>query len=137
MGTYEATVEGVFKARHAVRTPGGAWEQPHEHLWAVAATFRSARLDPATGVVIDFVEVQGALASITAGLEGSDLNGIAAFAGGGASAERVAGHLAGLLAAALGKGGAKLYRLAVTEASGCSAAYYPRQVGLDGGGRRS
>jgi 6-pyruvoyl-tetrahydropterin synthase len=124
MGTYEVSVDHAFNARHAVRLPDGSWEAPHCHLWRVTATFRSGRLEEATGVVIDFLDVQRALEKIDRELQGADLNELAAFEGRSPSAERVAEHIAACLAARLGPA-CGLYGVRVTEAPGCSAAFYP------------
>ncbi len=126
MGTYEVSVECHFTARHAVRLPDGGMETPHEHTWNATATFRSDHLDPVMGVVIDFLAVQEALSAVTSELKGKDLNALLAETSAtGASAERVAEFLGRALMRRLG-GGANLYRLAVSEAPGCWAAWYPR-----------
>jgi len=117
-------VEHSFKAEHALRLPGGGLERQHEHLWGVTATFRRRRLDKTTGVVVDFLRVRDALEATTAELEGAELNALEAFAEKGCSAERLAEFLARKLISHLG-GEAGLYRLEVTEAPGCSAAFYP------------
>ncbi len=122
---YEVTVEGRFTARHAVRLGDGDFEAPHEHDWAVVATFRSHRLDPVMGVVIDFLAVQEALRAVTGGLEGGDLNALISSPVSGASAERVAEFLGRALMERLDSKLAGLYRLAVSEAAGCWAAWYP------------
>ena len=123
--TYEASVERSFNAAHALRLPDGTWEDPHQHRWEVTAVFRSADLDETMGVVVDFVEVDEALKTITDELEGADLNKLDALADGRPSAERVAELVAGLLAERLA-GGSLLYCVGVTEAPGCRAAFYPR-----------
>jgi 6-pyruvoyl-tetrahydropterin synthase len=125
VGVYEATVEGRFTARHAVRLGDGDFEAPHEHDWTVVATFRSPRLDPVMGVVIDFLAVQEALRAVTRGLEGADLNALTDSSATGASAERVAEFLALALMGRLGGERSGLYRLAVSEAPGCWAGWYP------------
>jgi len=79
------------------------------------------------GVVIDFVRVKAALASVAAELDGADLNVLEAFADGRPSAERLAEYLAGQLASRLD--GSQPYRLTVTEAPGCSASFYPQDGG--------
>ncbi|MHC4981641.1 MAG: 6-carboxytetrahydropterin synthase [Planctomycetota bacterium] len=128
MKTYEATVTHAFRASHAVPLETGGVEDPHEHDWRVSATFRSARLAEPMGVVIDFTKVQTALAAVASELENADLNAHAAFAGKSSAAERLAEYIAGRLAELLevGKDSAELYRVAVTEAPGCEAAFYPR-----------
>ena len=128
MAIYEASVEKRFTARHAVCLPDGSFEPAHEHLWCVTATFRCEKLNPPMGVVVDFLEVESALSAIIADLEGGDLNRAAELADAGASAERVAEFIAKKLMARLPGGGRRLYSLAVTEAAGCRAAYYPQQT---------
>ncbi len=125
MPTYEASVSRSFDATHSLRLPGGEQELPHEHTWRMTATFRSESLQPAMAVVIDFVEVERAMGRLVAQLQGIDLNTLPAFADGRCSAERVAEYLAGQLCGMIA-GGEMLYRFAVTEAPGCTAAYYPR-----------
>jgi 6-pyruvoyl-tetrahydropterin synthase len=127
MGVYEVSVEGRFTARHAVRLGDGDFEAPHEHDWTVVATFRSERLDPVMGVVVDFLTVQEALRAVTRGMEATNLNALTDAADTGASAERVAEYLARALMGRLGGERSGLYRLAVSEAAGCWAAWYPNR----------
>ena len=128
MGMYEVTVEHSFSASHAVRLPDAAWEAPHSHVWGLSAAFRADRLDETMHVVIDFVMVQRAMTEIASVLEGTDLNDLPAFVQTGASAECVASYVTERLLERLGPGSG-LYRVAVTEAPGCSAAYYPDLAG--------
>lgn len=121
---YEITVKYQFTATHAIPLPDGTPETPHEHLWCVSATFRSEELDESMGVVIDFVAVRGVLEAIAQELEGADLDQLEAFRAAPPSAERVARYVAQLLTQRL-DGGRLLYRVAVTEAPNCEAAYYP------------
>ena len=100
-------------------------EQSHEHTWRVTATFRAGRLAEPAGWVVDFLQVQAAMNDIARQLAGVDLNDLPAFGGEGASAERVAKFLAEALGRRMKADADKLYRLAVTEAPGCLAAYYP------------
>lgn len=125
MGTYEVSVKGEFGATHSVLLPDGSYESPHGHQWQVTAVFRSSRLDETMGVVIDFLEAEASLRAVTDELEGANLNALPAFSDGRASAERLAEYVANRLADRLG-GDRRLYRLAVTEAPGCEAAFYPQ-----------
>ena len=125
MPIYEASVSRAFTASHSLRLPDGSAEPPHEHTWRMTATFRTDRLEPVMGVVIDFVAVEKALDLIVAQLDGTNLNALSAFADGRCSAECVAEHLAGRLSSMIA-GGQMLHRFSVTEAPGCTAAYYPR-----------
>ena len=124
MSTYEVSVQGSFRAKHSVRLPDGSYEPPHQHDWQATSTFRASRLDDTMGVVIDFLEVEASLKAVMAQLDGADLNELPVFSDGRPSAERVAEHVAKALSVRLG-GDRRLYRLAVTEAPGCSAAFYP------------
>ena len=122
---YEVSVSRAFTATHSLRLPTGAPEEPHEHLWHVRATFRAEKLQEPMGVVADFVEVQAALDRIARMLEGTNLNALPFFADGRCSAERVAEYLCGELARTIASG--RPWRVAVTEAPGCSAAFYPEE----------
>ena len=124
MSTYEVSVCVSFRAAHALPLGCGGMEETHEHSWETTATFRSASLDGEMGVVIDFLAVRDALDTIASELDDKDLNRLDAFAGATTSAENVAAYIAGALVGELPPAPA-LYRLAVTEAPGCIAAYYP------------
>lgn len=122
MPTYEAIVEGRFHAIHSVRTAQGPMEAPHEHTWRYAVSFRSSHLDD-DGFVIDFVPVQAAVEELSAQMEGRDLNELVEAAG--ASAERVAQHLAVWLGQRLGR---PAYSVRITEAPLCQATYYSGDI---------
>jgi 6-pyruvoyltetrahydropterin/6-carboxytetrahydropterin synthase len=125
VAVYEVSVDGSFSARHAIRLPNGKLEEPHGHTWRVTATFGGRSLHEPAGVLVDFLRIRAALDEIVRQLEGADLNELPAFGGKGASAERVAKFLAEALADRMEADGEKLCGLAVTEAPGCVATYYP------------
>ena len=127
MSLYEASVAGRFSASHAVRMPDGTMEPAHAHDWRVTAVFRAERLND-DGFVVDFLAVNEALGAVTDELADADLNAMLGRSE-GASAERVAEHLAGRLAERLGRAP---HCVRVTEAPGCEAAYYPHLTGLSG-----
>ena len=120
---YEASVTRAFTASHSILLPDGSPEPAHEHDWRMTATFRADRLDGATAFVIDFTDLQRAMDSLVGEFQGVMLNSLSAFGDGRCTAERVAEYLAGRLAERLD--GRRPYRLLVTEAAGCSAAFYP------------
>lgn len=124
MSLYEITVDAEFKAMHSLPLPDGGSEMPHEHTWCVSVTFRSDKLAEPMGVVVDFLEVREALDAITARLRDKDLNKHEAMGNLAPSAERVAESIAGLLAETLGNAATLLYKVEVTEAPGCRAAFY-------------
>ena len=121
MPTYEVAVEVRFAARHSVRLPDGNMEDPHEHDWRATAVFRAGQLDE-NGFVVDFAAVGDALRQTAAELSGADLNQVVPDDGSGASAERVAEHVARSLKCKLGR---DVYCVRLTEAPGCTAAFYP------------
>lgn len=121
MPAYEVSVEVRFAARHSVRLGDGSMEDSHEHDWRATAVFRAGQLDE-NGFVVDFVAVSGALREIAADLSGTDLNRVVPNGGSGASAERVAEHIARSLQC---KWGQEVYCVRLTEAPGCTAAFYP------------
>jgi 6-pyruvoyl-tetrahydropterin synthase len=121
MAIYEITVEHAFRASHAIQLADDRYEEVHEHLWQVEATFRSGQLDH-RGMVVDFLDAMEALKSVTADLEGTDLSELPETSGQGATAEVVAEILANRLVKVFGP---KLYRLCLTEAPGCKAAFCP------------
>ena len=127
MSTYEVSVRVSFRAAHALPLGGGAMEESHQHTWETTATFRSDNIDNEMGVVIDFLAVRDAMEAIASRFEGADLNALEAFSAITTSAENVAVHIARQLDRQLGPQ-ATLYRLSVTEAPGCTAAYYPRET---------
>jgi len=124
MSTYEVSVRVSFTATHALPLGDGRMEESHPHTWETTATFRSAHIDNEMGVVIDFTTVRQALDKIAADLDQGNLNTLAAFAPATTSAENVAAHIAEKLQNEL-PDAAGLYRVSVTEAPGCTAAYYP------------
>ena len=132
MSIFEASVQQAFAAHHSLPLPTGGVEDSHKHTWLITATFRGRQLDDTMGVVIDFVRVQAVLAEIAAGFESRNLNDLPAFMDGRSSAERVARAVTEHLIDALGDEltpptgpGPWLHCVQVTEAPGCSAAFFP------------
>lgn len=116
---YTAIVETTFTANHRVQLPDGSLEPVHAHDWIVRAHFRSRKLDD-KDMVIDFCTAQDALAMVTSGLAGQNLNELDDFRGRMPTAEVVARYFFDRLAS---RGLKTLYRVEVTEAPGCVAAY--------------
>ena len=124
MSIYEISVDHTFTAGHALALSGSLREQAHRHTWRVTATFRSDKLTEQMGVVADFAEVTDALKNICSRLEGANLNDLEEFSHGKPSAEYVAEYIAHALAGPNGLGKMP-FRVKVTEAPGCKAAFYP------------
>jgi 6-pyruvoyltetrahydropterin/6-carboxytetrahydropterin synthase len=119
---YEVSVTGRFRAGHQLCDANGPTEPLHEHDWQVIATWAGERLD-AHGLLVDFTAVRGRLDDLLAGLDGRNLNELAAFAGRNPSAENVARHIAeGLVEPS---STARLTCVAVEEEPGCVARCFP------------
>ena len=125
METYEVTVTIEFTACHHLPFPDGNAEEAHWHTWEASATFRGDRLERTMGVLIDFIQVKDALKTIVDEYDSHNLNNHQDFSLQPPSAEIVARVIARRLAKML-NAESTLYKLSVTEAPGCVAAYYPQ-----------
>jgi 6-pyruvoyltetrahydropterin/6-carboxytetrahydropterin synthase len=102
-----------------VRLHDGTLETPHDHDWKVRAQFARRELDE-MGMVFDFSTAQDALNAILTRLHGTDLNTNAHLDGLNPTAEVVAKYIFECLA---GRGLNSVFRVEVTEAPGCVAAF--------------
>jgi len=125
MAVYQITVESEFCASHALRLPDGSDEPLHGHNWRVAVTVGSADLD-AMEAVMDFHDLERALAGVLGPWHNRHLNDAEPFSGGrvNPTAERVAGWIARRIAEAL-PAGVAVESVTVTEAPRCRATYRP------------
>lgn len=120
---FEVTVTGMFVATHQLRRPDGSREPRHGHAWRVRLTFAGPELDE-RGLLVDFGAVRERLEAALEGWRGRHLNDLPELAGREPSAEVVAAHLAGQLAAAAGAA-ARLAWVEIEEEPGCLARYRP------------
>lgn len=125
---HEVRIERGFFAAHALRLYDGSYEALHAHDWRVVVEVRAERLD-AIEVVMDFHELEKLVAAALDDLRETNLNEHEAFAGVNPTAERVAEHIYGTLAAKL-PAAVKLASVAVTESPGCEARYFEPGAGL-------
>ena len=121
---YRISVRSQFSAAHRLMLAQGRYEPPHEHDWSVEARFAGGQLD-ATGVLIDFQEVQAALRSVLGRLHQADLNAAPLLSGLNPSAENVARVICDALAGVVSSGHL-LESVCVEEAPGCTATYFRR-----------
>jgi 6-pyruvoyltetrahydropterin/6-carboxytetrahydropterin synthase len=118
-------VQSEFCAAHALLIQGQR-ETTHGHNWHVTATLTGESLD-SDGLLCDFHAVEATLAEVIAPFQNADLNRTPPFSDLNPSAENVARHIAGALAARLSpllRGRAAVRSVRVTEAPGCSTTYY-------------
>lgn len=123
---FELTVRREFCAAHAIRIAGDL-EPLHGHNWRVTVTVRSDDVND-DGLVCDFHELERVVDATLAAWKNANLNDAPQFADKNPSAEHVAQEIARAVASAAPRG-ARVHRVAVTEAPGCEAAYYPAVSG--------
>jgi len=117
---YELSVQRVFSAAHAV-VMGGQRETSHSHDWRVTAVVSGDRLD-GDGILCDFHALERQLKEVLRPLENANLNRTPPFDEVNPTAEHIARHIAGALAALLADGTA-VKSVSVMEAPGCTATY--------------
>ncbi len=93
----------------------------HDHRWLVRAVVRAERLD-ATGWVLDFHAVEGALEEIVGPYRGAFLNDIAPWDDVNPTRENLARLVAERLAAKVDDARARVVRVDVSEGA-CCASY--------------
>lgn len=123
---YEISVTRSFVATHQLHYPDGSREELHEHVWEVTATYAGSAIDQ-TGLLVDFVPVSNRLEEVLSALHEQNLNRVGVLRNNSPSAEHVALYVAQQLADFRAPG-AQLMSVAVTEAPGCVARYYPPPV---------
>jgi 6-pyruvoyltetrahydropterin/6-carboxytetrahydropterin synthase len=119
---FEVAYETTFCATHGLHRDGRPVEPPHGHDWRVEVVAEGDALD-ALGVVVDFEHLKTAVADVCRRFHYGDLTSHPDFAGQSPSAEAVARYFFREVRRAMGDEGAKLARVRVGEAPGCSATY--------------
>jgi 6-pyruvoyl-tetrahydropterin synthase len=119
---FEVAYETTFCATHVLHRDGQPIEPQHGHDWRVEVVAAGDSLD-GIGVVVDFEHLKAAAAEVCRRFHYGDLTSHPDFAGQSPSAEAVARHFFREVRRALGPDGARLARVRVWEAPGCSASY--------------
>ena len=127
----EITVEVEFSAAHFLKLYDGSWEQKHGHLFRVAVTMRSKKLD-SIGVVVDFEWLKPALKKTLAEFHEKSFNDHPDFknARQNTSTENIAKIVHDRLAPTVPRGPARITRVTVWETPDASASYVPEEKGL-------
>ncbi len=123
MERFEISITGWFAAAHQLRLYDDKLEPLHGHNWQVTATCVGPSLDR-IGVLVDFTRLKPQLEAVLAGFHDRNLNELPDFASVNPSAENVACEIARRLIAHIPHG-ARLACVAVEEAPGCVARYFP------------
>ena len=119
---FEVAYETTFCATHTLHRGGGPVEPQHGHDWRVEVVAQGETLDP-LGVVVDFEQLKAAAGAVCRRFHYGDVTSHPDFAGQSPSAEAVARYFFREVRRAMGEEGAKLVRVRVWEAPGCSATY--------------
>ncbi|MFA5864890.1 MAG: 6-carboxytetrahydropterin synthase [Phycisphaerae bacterium] len=114
-------IQEQFNASHAVKIPGGQWEQSHRHQWKVRIFLTRRKLNKYF-MVVDFHLAKRILRSVLDTVEGRDLNAIPAI-GKSPTTELVAKYLFDQLSTLLTEAGVKVKSLALCETDDCWAWY--------------
>lgn len=131
MGVWRLVVRGGFAAAHQILHYGGPCEALHGHNFAVTAEVEGDRLDPKTGMLMDFKVLKAHLAAVTGELDHTHVNALPQFAGVSPSSERLAEYIFHRLAQRLEGSGVRLVRVMVAENAGAEAEYREEAHGAD------
>lgn len=120
---FEVTREIVFSASHQLRGYQGKCERIHGHDWTVRVAVRSGTLD-ATGLVIDFHDLDAMIRAAVADLENRLLNNTEPFRTDNPSAENIARLVAERVQKGLQRSDLWVDRAEVWENDRSLAIYY-------------
>ena len=119
---FEVSVEGHFRAEHAV-TVSGVDETPHFHDWKAVVLVSGPTLDE-DGLLLDFLKLEADLDKAIAPLRDADLNTCQVLQGKNPSAEHVAIYIADCIKNTILPPN-KLDSITITEAPHCKAILHP------------
>jgi 6-pyruvoyltetrahydropterin/6-carboxytetrahydropterin synthase len=122
-GHWRLSVEESFSAAHALRNFGGKCENMHGHNYLVRAVVRGDKLDPESGLVMDFGALRAELKAVLEDLDHVNLSETPPFDEINPSSENLARHIYGQLSKRLSGRGAGLVSVEVFEKPGQSATY--------------
>lgn len=91
--TFSLVVRDGFSAAHRLAGSGGKCEKLHGHNFAVEMAVEGEKLDPVTGMLLDFGVLKKILADILADLDHGDLNMAPCLGGKSPSSENLARHI--------------------------------------------
>jgi 6-pyruvoyltetrahydropterin/6-carboxytetrahydropterin synthase len=111
-----------FAAAHQIRGHRGGCENLHGHSYRVRVWVEAAALD-ALGMVVDFADLKRALEEVAGPLDHRFLNEIPPFDQRNTTAELLAEHLCGELAARVDDARVRVSRVEVWEGEGSCAIF--------------
>jgi 6-pyruvoyltetrahydropterin/6-carboxytetrahydropterin synthase len=121
---FEISVEHSFAAGHALRGYKGKCENVHGHNYKVQVMVAGPELN-SIGLLMDFVELRGAIKALVERLDHRFLNDLSPFDQLNPSAENLAKYFADILSPHVQQQGLRLSRVTVWETDTTSATYRP------------
>ncbi|MCC6343081.1 MAG: 6-carboxytetrahydropterin synthase QueD [Bryobacterales bacterium] len=126
---FEVSVEDSFAAGHSLRNYRGKCENVHGHNYRVRITIEGEAVDPATGLLVDFVEVKRILRQTMAYLDHQFINDLPPFTELNPSAENIAKYFCDEVGKGLAEGGSavpvRIQAVTVWETDTSIASYRP------------
>ena len=121
---FEISVEHSFAAGHALRGYKGKCENVHGHNYKVQVMVTGPELN-SIGLLMDFVELRGAIKALVERLDHRFLNDLSPFDQLNPSAENLAKYFADTLSSQVEQQGLRLSRVTIWETDTTSATYRP------------
>ncbi len=121
---YEVSIDYSFAAGHSLRNYKGKCENVHGHNYKVRVTVAGPELN-STGLLMDFVELRGAVREIVNRLDHQYLNDLPPFDLVNPSAENIARYFYDSLVAAVTAAGTKLDSVSIWETDTSFATWRP------------
>lgn len=126
---FEASVESVFPAAHALRNYYGKTEPIHGHNWKMRVTIEGEELD-SMGLLVDFIGLKKSVTRVLGRLDHQFLNEVEPFDRINPSAENVARYICEEISKDLPalqpEKPVWISRVEVWEMDQCSAVYRPK-----------
>jgi 6-pyruvoyltetrahydropterin/6-carboxytetrahydropterin synthase len=121
---FEISVEYTFAAGHALRGYKGKCENVHGHNYKVQVTVGGEQLN-STGLLLDFVDLRGAIKGLVERLDHHFLNDLKPFDELNPSAENLAKYFCDELEPQVQERGVRVQAVKVWETDTTSATYRP------------
>ncbi|MFP4071334.1 MAG: 6-carboxytetrahydropterin synthase QueD [Desulfovibrionales bacterium] len=123
VGTWRLMVTSEFCASHQLREYQGKCENLHGHNFSVGVELEGNRLDPRTGILMDFKVLKGHLNGILKGMDHKHLNELEPFQEQNPSSELLAQYIFQRLKEQLADSGVRLCSVSVSEKESSKAVY--------------
>jgi 6-pyruvoyltetrahydropterin/6-carboxytetrahydropterin synthase len=123
-GAWRLRVSSQFSSSHQLRHYQGKCENLHGHNFTVEAEVEGNKLDPDTGILIDFKELKSKLTNITEGLDHCHLNDLPQFKEENPSSEHIARFIFKELQKSLAHNSVQVCSITVSEKDSSKAIYF-------------